>query len=234
MKYDCNTNIWLKATFTWGPELGEDGAAPLSFIILITSRALGLRLTGRNTNETLRALRQTLGGTTHSSPNVISMQMKGTGIRRSRRRVPLVAMETEISSHQSGVGHEADKPRAKRMGGGRLTETPLKEKLILVRLLIKNKNSLLMHLYHFTSPIVKHHQVFSCSVIKPVNICVIFLFNLFHVKDSVPPLFAYFLFCLVTSPGSLCQICSISRLPVPSLALWSWLLGVLSLNSFHS
>lgn len=46
------------------------------------------------------------------------MQMKGAGIRDRNvvywLRVPLVAIGTEISYHQSQVGHEADESRAKR------------------------------------------------------------------------------------------------------------------------
>lgn len=79
-------------------------------------------MAGGNTNKTLRGLRTDTyqgdggGGTTYSSPNVISMQMKGAGIRGSKEgdghESPAVAMGTEFSYHQSQVGHEADEPRA--------------------------------------------------------------------------------------------------------------------------
>lgn len=85
--------------------LGHVGPEDISFsavsVIVPITRGLG---GGGQTHI------RTRGGGTHSSPNVISMQMKGAGIRESKdgHESPTVAMGTEISYHQSQVGHEAD------------------------------------------------------------------------------------------------------------------------------
>lgn len=101
MKYECNKQARLKVKLCEAP-----------------GRRAATQIRRRRLSEQTHIRAAGGGGTTHSSPNVISMQMKGAGIRGSKeeyaRESPAVAMGTEISYHQSQVGHEADELRGWR------------------------------------------------------------------------------------------------------------------------